>query len=130
MDLDGREGHEGIKVFLRPLDADESVIKAAGDVKIQLYDLAAPKGRNLIGEYVWSAEKISQQWSSSAFTYHYSFECPWKKGAVPKHEEITVRVEFTDYLTGKVFSTQKICKVKLPVIKPKTKKDKTKKDKN
>ena len=113
IDLDGRSGHEGIKVFLRPLDADGGVIKAAGSVKIQFFDLAAPGEKNLIGRYAWGVDEISKYWSSSAFTYHYSFECPWKP-APPTHDKITVRVEFTDYLTGKTFTAQKVCEVKLP----------------
>ena len=31
--------------------------------------------------------------------FHYILECPWK--TIPRNGEITVRVEFTDYLTGK-----------------------------
>ncbi len=112
LDTDGKEGHDAIKVFLRPLDKSGSVIKAAGRVKIQLYDLAEKPGENLLGEYVWDVDEISGHWSSAAFTYHYSFECPFKSRK-PDHEEITVRAEFTDYLTGKTFSAQKVCKIRL-----------------
>jgi len=113
VDLDGDEGDDGIKVYLRPIDADGSVIKAAGGVKIQLFDLAIEGKDNLIGRYEWTAEQISKQWSSGFMTYHFSFECPWK-ASPPAHDEITVRVEFTDYLTGKVLTAQKLCKVNLP----------------
>ncbi len=111
-DIDGNPGHEGIKVYLRPLDQHGSVIKAAGEVTVQLFDLAADPKENLIGRYHWSVEQVAKQWSSGFFTYHYSFLCPWKQS--PGHDEITVRVEFTDYLTGRVFTAQKACEVKLP----------------
>jgi len=113
VDLDGKEGDDGIKVYLRPIDADGSVIKAAGTVKIQLFDLAIEGKDNLIGRYEWTAEQISKQWSSGFMTYHFSFKCPWK-ASPPAHDEITVRVEFIDYLTGKVLTAQKLCKVNLP----------------
>ena len=113
VDLDSKGGDDAVKVYLKPIDQYGNVIKAAGEVKIQLYDLAAEPNENLIGQYVWPANKISQQWSGGFVAYHYAFVCPWKLGA-PKHEEITVRVEFTDYLTGRQFSEQTLCKVKLP----------------
>jgi len=113
VDIDGQAGDDGIKIYLLPIDRDGSTIKAAGDVNIQLYDLAATPAENLIGEYHWDVDKISKQWSSGFMTYHYSFVCPWKSGP-PKHDQITARVVFVDYLTGKRFSTQKLCKVKLP----------------
>jgi hypothetical protein len=114
VDTDGKGGHDAIKVYMVPVDQDGSVIKAAGAVTIQLYDLGEPAGKNLIGEYNWPVEKVGAQWSSSMLTYHYSFVCPWQHGP-PKHDEITVRVEFTDYLTGKTFTAQKLCTITLPV---------------
>ncbi|MHC4295419.1 MAG: hypothetical protein ACYSTL_07520 [Planctomycetota bacterium] len=111
-DLDGKAGDDGIKVFLKPIDRAGSVVKAAGDVKIQLFDLGIEPPDNLIGEYEWTPGQIAKQWSSGFVAYHFSFECPWK-GSAPQHDEITVRVEFTDYLTGKTFTAQKLCKVKL-----------------
>ncbi|MHC4982314.1 MAG: hypothetical protein ACYTF6_03995 [Planctomycetota bacterium] len=113
IDTDGKPGHEGIKVYLQPIDQHGSVIKAAGDVEIQLYDLAKPAEKNLIGKYTWPVDEAAKQWSSGFVTYHYGFVCPWKNEP-PKHEEITVRVQFTDYLTGKTFAAQKLCKIKRP----------------
>ncbi|HUS48279.1 MAG TPA: hypothetical protein VM098_09170 [Phycisphaerae bacterium] len=116
IDTDAQGGHDAIKVYLAPVDQDGSTIKAAGDVAVQLYDLAEPAGGNLIGEYKWPVDKLSGQWSGGIITYHYSFVCPWKNGP-PKHDEITVRVKFVDYLTGKTFTAQKLCKVNLPGAK-------------
>jgi len=111
-DSDGKPGQDAIKVYLDPIDADGSTIKAAGDVTIQLYDLAADPKANLLGEYHWSVAEISKQWSSGFVAYHYSFVCPFK--SPPAHDEITIRVEFVDYLTGKTFTAQKAVKVELP----------------
>ena len=114
-DLDGVEGDDGIKVYLRPIDQEGSVVKTAGEVRIGLFDLAADPQDNLIGEYEFTVEQVSKQWSGGFMAYHFSFECPWKL-APPARDEITVRVQFTDYLTGKVFTAQKLCKVKLPPL--------------
>lgn len=112
-DLDAQAGDDGIKVFLRPIDANGDTIKAAGAVTVQLYDLAQGADKTLIGEYKWSVDEVSKAFSGGFLTYHFTFTCPWKSGP-PKHAEITVRVEFVDYLTGKTLSVQKLCKVDLP----------------
>ena len=111
IDTDDKPGHDAIKVYLDPIDADGSTIKAAGDVTIQLFDLAADPKANLLGEYRWRVAEISKQWSSGFVAYHYSFVCPFK--SPPAHEELTIRVQFVDYLTGKTFTAQKLVKVVL-----------------
>ena len=112
VDLDGKAGDDGIRVYLRPVDRDGDVIKTAGEVKIQLFDLAAPDGERLLGTYFFPVEQVRKHWRGGFLTYHYRFECRWKNP--PAHDEITVRVEFIDYLTGKTFTAQKLCKVHLP----------------
>ena len=39
---------------------------------------------------------------------------PGTPGVAYQREEITIRVTFTDYLTGRTFTAQKLCKVKVP----------------
>ena len=112
IDLDKKPGQDAIKVFLLPRDNSGNVLKAAGDVKIQLFDLAQPKDETLFAEFTYPVKDIAKYWSGGFMTYHYSFECKWK--TPPKHDEITVRATFTDYLTGKTFTAQKLCKIKLP----------------
>jgi len=113
-DLDGQPGDDGIKVFLRPIDANGDTIKAAGSVTIQLYDLALGSDKTLIGEYKWSVEELAKVFSGGFIAYHYTLTCSWKNGS-PKHDQITMRLEFVDYITGKTLSTQKLCKVDLAV---------------
>lgn len=111
VNTEGKDGHNAVKVYLLPMDQDGSIIKAAGSVRIQLFDLSAPADRNLIGQCDFGIDEVRKHWSSGFMTYHFSFVCPWKEG-VPPHEDVTVRVEFTDYLTGKHLTTQKVVKVK------------------
>ena len=118
IDTDDKFVHDAIKVYLHPIDPDGSTVKAAGSVKIQIFDLALPAERNIIGLYEWSVDDMSKCFSGGFMTYHFSFVCPWKKNTLPEHEQLTVRVEFLDYLTGKTFTTQKACKVKLPATSP------------
>jgi len=116
VNLDGKPGDDAIKVFLEPIDQHGSTIKASGDVTVQLYDLAAPEGENLIGEARFGIDEVAKKWYSGFLTYHYSFTCRWKSRP-PAHDQVTVRVVFLDYLTGKSFTAQKLCKIALPPSK-------------
>ena len=100
-------------MYVKPIDQHGSVLKAAGQVTIELYDLAANPNENLIGKYEWTVDETAKRWFSGFVSYHYTFECPWPSSP-PKHRQITVRVSFVDYLTGKTFTAQKLCKVNLP----------------
>ncbi len=111
-DLDGQPGHDGVKVYLRPIDQHGDTIKTAGTVRIQLYDLAAPADQTLIGQFDFDVDQVSKAFSGGFMAYHFTFTCPWKP-APPKNAGLTIRVEFTDYLTGKKFSAQKVCKIEL-----------------
>jgi len=113
IDLDDQPGDDAIKVYLKPIDQHGSVIKSAGQVRIRLFDLAADPPDNLVGEHQWSVEQVGKHWHGGFGAYHFSFECPLT-GNPPAGREITVRLQFTDYLTGKSFSAQKLCKLAIP----------------
>ncbi len=110
-DLDGKPGHDGVRVYLRPLDRDGHAIKAAGSVTVRLFDLDR-QGDNLLGTCEFPVEKIAAHWHGGFGTYHYRFDCPWKRP--PTGREVTVRAVFTDYLTGRSFTAQKLLKVRPP----------------
>lgn len=107
-----------VKVYLLPKDAEDSVVKAAGTLQIKLFDLNAPDGQNLIGQVDFMPEQMAKNWYSGFFsmTYHYSFVCPWKRP--PSKGEVHIRVEFTDYLTGKHLVAEKTITVQMPATQP------------
>ena len=111
-DIDGDRCDDAVKVYLTPIDQDGTAIKAAGAITVKLYDLAADPDATFLGEYTWAADELRKQWSSGFMSYHYSLECPWLSGP-PAHDEVTVRVTFVDYLTGKTFTAQTVGAVKL-----------------
>ena len=45
--------------------------------------------------------------------YTYVLTCPWQN-KIPRHAGLTVRVTFTDALTGRVFTAEKQVKVNPP----------------
>lgn len=109
-DYDGQPGDDGVTVYLRPVDREGDVIKVAGDIRIQLYDLAAPPQHNLVGEYTVPVDQVGRLWHGKLMTKHYTIKCPWPQDP-PAHEEITIRATFVDYLTKRVLSAQTTCRV-------------------
>jgi hypothetical protein len=112
-DTDGKPGDEGVTVYLQPLDRKGDIVKVPGDVTIQLYNLAAPADRNLIGEYRLTVDQVAELWHGKLMTQHFRIKCPWPAGP-PGHPEVTIRVTFVDYLTKRVLTAQATAKVNLP----------------
>jgi hypothetical protein len=111
-DYDGQPGDDGVTVYLRPRDRDGDAVKVAGNIRVELYDLANPPDQNLIGVYSVPVGQASQHWYGKLATYHYTIRCPWQNGP-PAHDEITIRATFEDYLTQRMMTAQTVCKVKL-----------------
>lgn len=112
-DENDQPGDDGVTVYLKPLDKAGDVLKFAGDIHIELYDLAAEPDRNRVGEYTIKADKVGDLWYGKLMTNHYTIKCSWQHGP-PKHPEITIRATFVDALTLRVMSAQATCTVKLP----------------
>jgi hypothetical protein len=111
--VEGKPGDAGVKVFLEPVDQFGSTLKAAGDVKVEIYDLATPPPQNLLHTCRYSVDEIGGKWINGFLTQYFVFECLWGQN-IPQHRDLTVRVVFTDYLTGNEFSDQKVIQVTLP----------------
>jgi len=116
-DTDGEPGDDAVKVVIEPIDQHGSVIKAAGSVKVQVFDLAAPEAKNLLAESRDDPNTVTDHWVGGFMGGYFTFTCPLP--ATPDHSELTVRVEFVEYLTGKTFTAQKVVKIALPA-KPET----------
>jgi hypothetical protein len=103
---------EGVVVYLRLLDRDGDAIKAIGSARVRLFDLARPEGSQLVGESSLDAAAMRPLWFGRLLTYHYTIKVPWSGGAKrADHKSITVVVDFTDLLTGKTFTAQKVVEV-------------------
>ncbi len=110
-DNDGKK--EELIVYIQPIDTDGDIIKATGAVDVQLWDLNKADGQALLGQWHVKPEEMRKLWFATLLTINYrlTFDVADK---VNKFEEpLTVKVIFTDYLSGKVFKEQK-------VIKPRT----------
>ncbi len=104
-------GEDGLKVYVVPTDASRQPIKAAGSFIVEAFDLAQGSDHR-IGRWEFPLEGAAKHWVGRLMLYTYALECPWQTR--PEHGEVTVRVTFTDALTGRTFTEQTMVKVQPP----------------
>jgi len=107
-DKDGRK--EMLIVHVQPIDRDGDITKTAGAVDVQLWDLNKYNGQALLVQWHVEPNDLKKLWSAKFLTtsYRLMFDVADK---IDEYEEpLTVKVTFTDYLTGKVFKEQKVIK--------------------
>lgn len=109
---DKQGGDDGVAVYLRPIDRDGDVVKVAGTIRVQLFDLANPPDRNFLGEVTVPVEKSREFWYGKLMTQHYTVKVPF--AYPPGHEEVTVRATFVNLFPQRVVTAQQVVKVKLP----------------
>jgi len=104
-DKDGRS--EMLIVYLQPMDRSGDVVKAAGAVEVELWDLSKDPEDAMLGKWQVKPAELKKLWYDSIFTVNYrlTFDMPGKIAEFT--EPLTVKVTFTDYITGKVFREQK-----------------------
>lgn len=100
---------DGIVLYLRLYDAENDVLKAAGSVRVALYDLSLPEGQQSLARVDYSAEELKQLWFGRFMTSHYTLRLPFgSQCRRPTGQSVTAVVLFTDLLTGRAFEIQKV----------------------
>lgn len=107
-DKDGRK--EKLIVYVQPIDHDGDIIKTAGAVDVQLWDLNKKQGQALLGQWHVERNELKKLWLARFLTTNYKLTFDVADKIDEYEEPLTVKVTFTDYLTGKVFKEQKVIK--------------------
>jgi len=104
-DKDGSK--EKLIVYVQPLDEAGDVVKACGTVDVQLWDLSADPNRALLGAWHVEPQSLHTMWFATIVTINYRlvFDAP---PAAPRDRPLTVKVVFTEGLTGRVFTEQTV----------------------
>jgi hypothetical protein len=107
-DKDGKK--ETLIVYIQPIDQDGDIIKAPGDVHVQLLDLDKDRDPTLLGKWYITPGKLRKLWFSALLKTHYRLTFDTSDKVENPDKSLTVTVTFTDYLTGKVFEEQRLIK--------------------
>jgi hypothetical protein len=106
-DKDGK--YEKLIVYIQPIDRDGDLVKAPGAADVELWDLDKEPGQALLGRWQVEAEQMNELWFAVLATnYRLTFDVAEK---ISEYKEpLTVKVSFTDHLSGRVFNEQKAIK--------------------
>ena len=107
-DADGDGVDDGVNAYLVLRDAEGQAIKAAGQVDIELLDLAAGHGDMQVGSWHYRIDQLTDYWLPGFMADHYRFKLTWPAGTVPQHPNLTIKLVYTDGLTGRVMEIQKM----------------------
>ena len=93
-------------VYFTPVDPEGDAFKAAGTANVQLWDLNNLNGQALISQWQVEPDQLRGMWYDTmvSASYRLTFDTPAELDVLAN--PLTVKVTFTDYLTGEVFRDQ------------------------
>lgn len=103
-DNDGKR--EKLIVYIEPIDLDGDAVKAAGTVNVQLWNLNNLNGQALLGQWQVDPNDLRKLWYDTLVSANYRLIFDAPPGLDVLAEPLTVKVTFTDYLTGEIFRDQ------------------------
>ena len=77
---------------------------------VQLWDLDKTNGEALVGKWKVEPSELKKLWFASMVTINYRLTFEVADIIESLKETLTVKVTFTDYMTGKIFKEQKAIK--------------------
>lgn len=103
-DNDGKR--EKLIVYVQPIDAEGDAVKAAGTMDVQLWNLNNLSGQAMLGQWQVDPNELRKMWFDTLVSANYrlTFDAPEELDVLA--EPLTVKVTFTDYLTGEIFRDQ------------------------
>ena len=98
---------ESLIVCIQPVDRDTDTVKTLASIDVQLWDLNTEADRAKLGQWRLKPHEMEKLWFTTLLGDYFklTFEAPEK--ARDAEGPLTVKVTFTDYLTGKKFQAQK-----------------------
>jgi len=111
------ENKDGIRekliVYVQPIDEVGDAVKAAGAAEVQLWNLNKEGSNALVSQWRVEPNEMKKLWLETMLLvgYRMSFDIPGLIEKIGKDMSgLTVKITFTDYLSGKAFTEQKAIK--------------------
>jgi len=104
-DNDGKK--ETLIVYVQPIDQDGDIIKAAGDIDIELLNLDNKDGQIRLASWHTKRDELRKLWFDTVIGANYRLVFDVGDKVKDDSDSLTVKVIFTDYLTGRLFKQQK-----------------------
>ena len=99
---------EKLVVYLKTYDRNQDVIKAAGSVRVQLWDLDKTSEMAMLKQWDIAPDQLTKLWMGAFMTDYYRLLFDIDPFALRAGAEYTLKVSFTDYISGNVLKEQKV----------------------
>lgn len=87
-DRDGKPGDDALSVLLMPVDAHGDLVKLAGDVEMELFDMTLPADQQRLGTWKFTIDEVREHWHKGFLAAGYLFQVDWQN--VPVSPEVTL----------------------------------------
>lgn len=111
-DKDANGVKETLIVYVKTYDDSGDVVKAPGAIELQLWDLNKKPDGALLGEWKVKPEELKMLWMGTMMTNYYRLKYNVADKLPIENTDLTVKVTFRDYLTGKIHQKQMTIKSK------------------
>lgn len=95
-------------VHIQPIDSQQDQIKAVGSCTIELWNLNNSQQQSKLGQWDFDPAFLSLNWGGNIFSSYYRISIPITDTIAAQTNELTLKVTFTDYLSGKILSDQTV----------------------
>ncbi len=114
-DRDGKPGDDALSVLLMPVDAHGDLVKLAGEIEIDLFDMALPPDRQRLGNWKFSIDEVREHWHKGFLSAGYLFRIDWQTPPVSSELTLHARMTVSD---GRQFDATTQVKVTPPLAAP------------
>jgi hypothetical protein len=90
---DGLPGDDALSVLVTPVDSHGDLVKLAGEVELDLFDMTLPSDRQRLGHWTFPMDEVREHWHKGFLSAGYLFQVDWK--AVPVSPELTLHARMT-----------------------------------
>ncbi len=110
-DRDGQPGDDLLVTLISPHDEQGDLVKIAGEVEIEAYDMTRPGDDKRVGHWTFTPEQAAKAWHSGFVGAGLQFELPWQQTPANKELLVHARLKTTD---GRQFDTNSPLRVVPP----------------
>src|SRR5262249_60082751 len=92
-DRNGLPGDDGLSVLLTPVDAHGDLVKLAGDIELDLFDMTRPAEEQRLGLWKFTLDEVRTHWHKGFLSAGYLFQVDWQ--TPPVSSELTLHARMT-----------------------------------
>ena len=110
-DRDGQPGDDALSVLLTPVDAHGDLVKLAGEIELELFDMTRSSDQQRLGEWKFPLDEVREHWHKGLMSAGYLFQVDWQNP--PASPELTLHARMT-VADGRQFDATTQVRVALP----------------